>query len=501
MPQQTKLITKRIPAPLAGLNLIASPLDVAEDEADVLDNYYIYDWGIRERAALTDIGPLPDGGGALQMFAFSSAGLNKQYILLDSSSVNVYLYDGTSFSAWHAGTNFSGACAFNKKIILPLSGAASVDTLNVADGARTAAAFVTTGNCIGSFVYNNRVYLLNNNSSLLEYGGVGAVAGAVAGFDFGQVFQKGQKIIFGTSWSYNQGQINSDLMVIGNEAGEILIYSGDYPAAANFQLVTKLQIPAPLTVPGLTNLANVLKLGQDILINSSRGVLSLSQIMAGKNDETGYYALSRKLGNVLTGAQSDLSLNVPFAYFAGGTGSQDVYVLNYERGAWSKFPTISGADQIKCIACQSQPITSSVSGYASYTLIAAGTKIFKIIETDSILATDSTTNFVWQTPYFDFETPNIKTTNRVRVVGRDVYFNIATSVYNKVYVYSDFKTPGTSDSLTTSGNNFNTYIPQELRPTGEGRWLSYRFDKTNAEATRMNEIAGMDIYVESSRDS
>lgn len=505
MAQQTKLITKYIAAPLAGLNLISPPIDqhFEDGEATELDNYFIYDSGIRQRAAAANIGPLPDAGNAIQMFGFTSAGLNKQYILISTSAINIYLYDGTGFSAWHAGTQFAGACAFNKKIILPLGGSASADTFNVVDGARVAGAFTTTGNCIGSFIYNNRAYFLNDNSLLLEYGGVGEVAhvGALANFDFGQIAQKGQRLLFGCAWSYNQGVNNQDFLVVGNEAGEIFIYSGDYPAATNFQLVTKLQIPVPLTVPGFSSLANIIKLGQDILVNTTRGVISLSAVMAGKNDQTGYYAVSRKIGAVLSGASSDISLQVPFAYFGGiddpKNNQQTLYILNYERGAWSRCKMIIPSGTIQCIACQTPPVAPfSLSGFTSYVLIATSVgTIYRLNETTTT-ASDSNFTYTWQTPFYNFDTPNIKTANRIRTVTKCFSSN---SVEQTAKVAGDFsQTAGTADSKTFTGPTTNTYYAQELRPAGIGRWLSFLLQKPG---NAMNEIAGMDVYVDASGDS
>lgn len=513
MPQVSqKLKDEWISAPLKGLNLIASPVGIDPEEALELSNYYIYDSGIRERAVATNIGPLADGGNIINMFAFTSVALNKQYVLLSSSATNIYLYDGTSISVWQAGINFSGACAFNKFVILPRGGV-SVDTFNMASGARVAAAFTTAGNCIGSFVYRDRVYLWSNLNSVIEYGGVGAVAGAVATFDFGQVFKKGQNIIFGCSWSYNQGFSNQDLFVVGNEAGEVLVYSGGYPADVSagtpWTLVTRLEIPAPLTTPGYPTLCSVIKNGQDILVNTLRGVISLASVMAGKNDQTGYYSLSRNLGPVLTGAQMDISKQVPFAYFGGTTGTLNnvpvIYVLNYERGAWSRFQSFTSASEsILSMACQTPPPSSSTPyNISSYVLISTNAgKLFKISETATVA--DSNTIYTWQTPYFQFGTSNKKTVNRILPIARNINASPYT-VQNTAFVGGDFnQIPSAAyigDSQSTvNATAFAGYQIQELRPASFSyRWLTAELTKAGS-SSNMNEVAGMCLYYEESGD-
>ena len=105
-----KLTTSQfVPAPLDGLNLISSPDNYKITQARQLDNYYVYDWGIRERAVATQLSALPDGGFPIQMYSFTSAALSKQYTLISTSNTNIYLYDGTNYMAWHATTNFAGA--------------------------------------------------------------------------------------------------------------------------------------------------------------------------------------------------------------------------------------------------------------------------------------------------------------------------------------------------------------------------------------------------------
>lgn len=487
--------TQFLPAPISGLNLIADPTNLQPTEARQLDNYYIYDWGIRERGAITEISPLPDGAIAIYMYAFTSVALNKQYVLISTSFGNTYLYDGSAFTAWNIGTAFWGASAFNNKIILPRSGSTSVDTFNINNGARVAAAFVVSGSSTaGSFVFKDRVYLLNYQSGMVDYGGPGLTAGGIVGsYDLGQIFQRGQTAIWGTAWSYNQGQINDQLFVVGNEAGEVLIYSGSYPAHANWQLVTRAQIPAPyLQAANTPGQVKVINLGQDILINTVRGVISLANVVAGKNDLTGYYAVSKNLGNVLSGALIDCSDQVPFAYFCS---DRDLYILNYERGAWSKFPNIApGGGRIYGIACQTVPVgISTGTGASSYVLIATTSQhLYKISE--SATAGDSTATYTWTTPYFNFSYPRLKSIGNINVLSRDMASSLVT---NSVGAYSDFDetSAGTVHTPTTTVSSTG-YVRQLVQPaTNPAVWSSLKFSKTGS-ASALNEIAGFDISYE-----
>lgn len=501
------IVTKSqfIAAPIDGLNLVDPPHLLKPTEARQLDNYYIYDWGIRERGPFTTVA-LPDGGYPESMFTVSSTSKG-QLVWISSSNSNIYYYNGTSFSSsfstgGSSGNKASSMFFFNRKVVFVDSPPAH--TYDITTDTYTTSGVNYNGPALAQkgFGFKDRIYIINNDtlSSTVQFGDVDQIAGTLPNeIDFSSIFQTGQTPSWGIAWPFNQGLSNDELFVLGNNNGEILIYSGDSPLSATFQLANKVQIPALLGVSVYSNtltLPTILKLGQDILINTTRGLISLSQVVNGRIQDAVYYAISRKIGPVLAGATGDVSYNYPFAYFSGGTG-RDIYVLNYERGAWSKFPNVAPVGQtITCIAVTKPPYApigaNPGTSYVYFGLSGGG---FMQLTEGALSGADTTATYTYSSPYFNWGTPSQKSSKMVRVIGRDMN---STAFTNTVAISRDFQdgTLGASSSATTSSGVANqAYTMQEVAPPGIGTDLSFKFSKTGS-ASSVNEISGYKVFYE-----
>lgn len=493
-----KLKAQFIPPPIDGLNLISDPLSGKPTECRQLDNYFIYDWGIRERGAVTQYA-MPDGGPCVAVFPFTSL---SQRAVLVSSNANTYVFSGTTFSASKEAAYFTGAFAFNQKVFLPHPGGLTVGTYDLLTDGYVATSFTlpATFAAFGGCAYKNRCYFWDSSgvNAKIAYGDVDAITGAMKTFPIGSVFQNGTIPAFCSSWSYNQGINNDELFVIGNNAGEILVYSGDYPAAANWQLVTRVQLSAPLFPISLGGAftTSALRVGQDLIINTARGAISLSQVLAGRRDEDALYSISRKLGPVLGGMFTSRSVNYPFSYFGGASG--EVYVLNHERGAWSKFTSfLSAGELLVCSGSSASalsttlPVSSDVYFGASNAGLSAG-HLYKIVE--SATAADSTATYTWATNFLNFDSPLKKRSVHLDVLSRDM---ASTSVSNSVTTLADFnETVAGAAGTGTKTVSSTAYITQRLTPAqNPAQWLSYKFSKTGS-ASAMNEIAGFNAAYE-----
>lgn len=511
MAEQSQTRPVFIPAPVSGLNLIQPPHEFNEQtgvgllptEARQLDNYHVFDWGIRERGVLTTRA-LPDSGKVNAMYSFTSA--TKRSFLISTSGPHVYRYDGSNtFSSSLMSDYFLNAFTFNKRIFMPRPASGEIASYNLDSDSFSATSFTVGGAYTPNygFAYKNRAYFINDFTSEIHCYDVAAVTGAIVDdFDFGQVFQRGRYLVWGTSWAFNQGINNEELMVVCNDAGEVLIYSGDYPAASNWNLVCRVDIPAPLLGYISPSAASpyvlpsrVVKLGQDLLITTVRGVVSLAQIIAGRRDDASYYTVSRKLGPVISGAVPDHSRLLPFAYFGG---YQDVYVLNYERGAWSKFPSVatgtyfdgSGTvdNVVNHIAVQTPPTASYFSNpTTSLVLFGLASGGFKELSENFTTAESGANLYKWKTPFFDFGTPKNKTTKLIRVLARATSGSV---ISNEVSVLTNFddSVSTTEDARSTTASD-GGYRLQELNAPGSGTHVSYAFQKT-ASTNHQNEIAG-----------
>jgi hypothetical protein len=493
---QAQIKSQFFPHPIDGLNLVSPPTDGKPTEALKLDNYYIYDWGIRERGTLTHV-DMPTGGDYARVMSSFASSTYPTGAWLIAGAANVYKYDGTTFTeitTVDAVNTVSGMFNFNKVIFMCDSFTNEIHSYTLSTDAYADTSFTGgPANPIHGFAFKNRCYILGNRNSNIYYGNVAAVSGALNGpYDVGQFFQLGNGLTWGCSWPYNQGVTNDELMVLGNDAGEVFIYSGNSPAEANWQLVARARIPSPYGRLSQTAGIQVpfIKLGQDILISTVRGVISLQKIFAGRKDDSDsdYYSVSNNLGYVINQASPDRSSVYPFAYFGGGT--KDMYVLNYERGAWSKFPNVA-TTAIKSI-CVSAPAIDGAGSMGgspgnSYVLIGDSNGGFWKLNEGATVA-DSAVQYNWQTVYSDFGSPNIKTSLRQKVIARDM---ASTSVQNGIGIFSDFDNVNFSvvDNQTTPVSSTD-YEIQELRPAHSGsRWISYGWSK-NGSASAMNEMAG-----------
>lgn len=502
-PLASSNITKSsfIPPPIDGLELISDPSNYKITEARTLDNYYVYDWGIRERGEALTVAT-PGNGTPLSILPFTNATYQGAIIAIQNA-ITTYIYRYVpSTQTWTmlvSGTSFSNGFEYQKRLFLPRSAANEIATYDLGTDTYAATSFTMGASffALGGCVFKNRCYFWNANSAVVSYGGPGSVTGAVSTFDFGQIFHRGYKTTFCAAWSYNQGVTNDELFVVGNEAGEILIYSGDYPAAANWQLVTRTTIPAPIVrLAGPPGFAPV-RLAQELVVNTNRGIVPLSQVFAGRNDDASYYALNRKLGAVLQGAQGARSTNYPFGYWAS---DYDLYVLNYERSAWSRFPGLaSGSTFISTIGVTSQPINQGITQpVPSYVMIGVGNSspatIGSLVQiNEGATAGDVNATYTWETPYFNFGDASInKRAVRARLIGRDLS---STKVAHALTMRVDFDDTNVLGGDTKSQVVASTdYIIKEFTTTANSRWLSYNWSKSGG--TEMNEVGGFEATVE-----
>ena len=491
-----------VPPPIDGINRISDPATFGPREARELDNYYIYDWGIRERGALNYY--TLTGGAPISMYSFASAG--KYGTLMGSTNGHIYRYNAgdNSFTDLSGpGNSISQMFSYQKKVFMCDVATSAVSTYDLATDAYAATSFTGIGGDYPTFgfVHKNRVYLLFYGKSYFKYGPVGGVGGALSSsYDVGQFFQlPAQNLVWGAAWSFNEGVNNDTLFVVGNELGEVFIYHGEYPESASWTLDTKVNIPAPLMANYASNTSNcsILPIGQDIYINTARGAISLKQVLAGNkgSGEESYYTISRKIGYVLQRGLADRSTLYPFAYFVGGTGAtygQVIYVLNYERGAWSTFAGVtSSSNYILCNSCAAPPNGGAMSNPpSSYVLFGlTDGRIARINESDS---TGEGVTYKWSTPFIDFGTSGNKqiASRVIRVVGRDMASN---SIINSVSCTTDFNdsvagaVSGGTKTVSDKG-----YKTQELAPAAVGRQISYTFSKTGS-TSQQNEIAGFSV--------
>ncbi len=485
-----------IPAPIDGLNLIANPAQLLPTEARKLHNYFIYDWGIRERAAATQVtaSSTPDHmytayniAGSKRLFLASSGLIER---LDDSSDTTPTDITGTAtfLNIPHH------ACQFNNRLFFfSLLGPPAVyNLITEADCADTGFTGPTLNKVVWGFSYKSRMYFIENDGSAttakIWYGGVDAITGAMTGVDLSSILDDNAHLTYGFSFTYNQGNSNEELFCVGNNSGEILVYSGDYPAASNWTLVARLRIPElyPTTARGIA--AAPLKFGSEVLIPTRQGIVAFSSVLGGSVPEQSYVQISRKLGKYLNYIWSmRLDPQDPFIYVTTYDTSifpskHGFFVLNYERGAWTSIGTVDGV--------------GSAIGYEGYLYYSDASGLYKIPlqSGDGVDSSNADTKPVWKTPFFDFGSQLQKQSKHVRLIGKDLSSEL--QVRATVGVKTDFidnDTPSSTDSRSvtvTSGVD----AACELAPAAIGTRFSYVFQKT--PAGEKNEITGFEAVIE-----
>lgn len=119
------------------------------------------------------------------------------------------------------------------------------------------------------WAYKSRLFFVEKDSLNAWYLPVDSVGGTVTEFPLGGVFQLGGSLLFGASWSLNDGGGLSDNCVFVTTEGEVAVYAGDDPAS--WVLVGKYQVGRPLGKRAFV------RSGGDLLIATEIGVIPLSQ--------------------------------------------------------------------------------------------------------------------------------------------------------------------------------------------------------------------------------
>jgi len=522
---QTVAKSVYVPAPISGLNLVCSPFDFKPTEARSLANYWVYDWGIRQRPAweaiatmnvnIIDLRTYVNSNGADRFLWVQDNGGSAATLQLAQapSGAAVSAYTGPALPT-SSGITIYDSHQFGAYVYY--SGTPAGIRITANTGAGTYVAFTFTGptELTDMWDYKKRFYGIEKGTSTVWYGGLSSISGAMTSVDFSTIVPGSTPLLFGTSWSYNQGLSNDDLLVLVSVAGDVLVYSGDDPNASNFNLLWRGKIPKPVT-----DSSNIKKcfipLGQDILIGTERGIVSLKTFIQGSQLQgEDYYLVSRNLGDItlypVNPAQDQYQ---PFVYFygeytgfpgpGGGSASPCIFVLNYERGAWSVFTgngTPSSSTAGSMVAVGDRLICADRSGSATYSLAPTG----------SIEASSSV--YSWATPFYSYsglasgalnavpnESLHLKT-NFLRIISRWVAggtFGLP-SIFNSMQCALDLNdTAQNGDSLLTSiGATQFTPIEQQLQPPGLSKYISYIQSADGTQTTTQIDIIGFSLFYE-----
>jgi hypothetical protein len=213
--------------------------------------------------------------------------------------------------------------------------------LSGTDGAIT----LNPANLITCFLNSSRIWGIEKGSTRAWFLPVTAISGVMQCLDLGSVFTLGGELVAGCSWTVEGGIGPSEYCCFITTRGEIAVYQGTDPTNANnWSLVGVFTTGEPIGSRCL------LRMGADVIIITTLGIMALSQILTLDREAQERTALTDMIQNAFRTAQASYSGNFGWeavAYPAGGytlfnipTQSQAAavqYVQVAQTGRWCRF--------------------------------------------------------------------------------------------------------------------------------------------------------------------
>jgi len=226
------------------------------------------------------------------------------------------------------------------------------DTPRYYDGsAWTPSGFTGSGlsltNLSNVIVHMNRLWFVEKNTLNAWYGPVAGISGTLT--KFLPPFRLGGSLLAMASWSRDGGSGPDDFLVMVSNKGEAVIYAGVDPSSATTSaLVGVFKLPEPIGTRCF------LKIGSDLGLLTSQGVVPFSSVLGQSQSGAGQSAISNKIVGAFKQSyisfgtrfgwqlieypkQNLLICNVPVAERV----TQNQYVMNTNTGAWCRFTGIN----------------------------------------------------------------------------------------------------------------------------------------------------------------
>jgi hypothetical protein len=333
-----------LPAPIQGLNLNDALSNMPPMQAYVLDNLFPQKTYLSLRNGFASHATAM-GSGVVGTVAEYANGATRKLL----AGANGRIYDASS-----AGAGSSLASGFTSNYwqtimqggkLLLYNGA---DTPQQYDGATVSAAtytgISTPANLIQVTQYRSRLYLVEKNFLGFYYGGVNSVTGALTRINLDTVFRRGGSVLWVATFTRDAGDGQDDLFVVASDNNEMLIYEGAYPDDPSWNRIGLFQVPQ------LLGRRSFVRLGSDLLLLTSAGVIPLTSVMqmgttVNENQKLTnlinqqFPSLAKTYGandgwSMAVYSQGEYMLiNVPI-----NPSVQSIqYVVNLQTGAWCRF--------------------------------------------------------------------------------------------------------------------------------------------------------------------
>lgn len=321
-----------------------------------LDNWFPTQTGIRLRGGSelhATIGAAP----VEAMFTYVSGAVRKVFAASETDVFNITAPASTTIpptadiasqtSGYYSSAQFETAGGDFLYIVNGTDKAQIYDgtTWAAVDGSSTPAITgVTTSDLSHVWVYRNRLYFVEANSTSAWYLPVDAVGGLAVDISMAGVFQRGGSLLFGATWSLDSGDGIDDKCVFVSTEGEVSVYQGSYPGGTDWSLVGRYDITPPM------GKNCTMKAGGDLLIGTQDGIVPISQAIQKDIAALSLASISRNIENewkhevAFRGSLPWEILKWPSYNMAivslpvvDETTMPRCFVVNLQTGAWARY--------------------------------------------------------------------------------------------------------------------------------------------------------------------
>lgn len=206
-------------------------------------------------------------GTASRMFACGNGSI---WDVTTGGAVGAAAVSGLTYDYWEAVNMTTSGGSF----LFALNGADDGRLYDGASWTTTSVTNVSEAACICPYVYKNRIYFVEKNTTSVWYLPVDSIAGAATEFSLGGVFQRGGSVAAIASWSVDATSGYDDHIVFLSSEGEAAVYSGSYPGDAQWTLVGLHKLGKPVGAPRCLQ-----KFGGDLGVLTEQGIVPMSKVI------------------------------------------------------------------------------------------------------------------------------------------------------------------------------------------------------------------------------
>lgn len=288
--------TMSFPAPTRGWIRNENLAKARPAGASILDNFFPHTTGVRIRGGSELYATIGAGtrcaalmpyklGSAEKLFAANTTAIYDITTVADPEASPSAAVSSLTNGDWqHCQFTTSGGT-----FLVAVNGA---DDRQLFDGTSWAVTPAITGvtdnNLIHVWVFKNRLFFVEEETLNAWYLSTDAVGGAATKFPLGGVVKLGGTLLFGASWSIDSaGGGLAEKCVFVTSEGEAAVYEGTDPASATTWVLEGVyNIGRPLGPRA------IFKAGGDLAIATDVGLISLSMVIAQKQDKAALGASS-----------------------------------------------------------------------------------------------------------------------------------------------------------------------------------------------------------------